>query len=354
LDDPPDEPFGRALYERGVSRLLEGGVLPLVWIDHGNEGNVQNFGSYNPLNASRYQQGDDPGAAGAYHTDVTLGALGVRYAWYSRHSSQYAFDFPATPKSLRDGRRVWAFGRYTGEGGAKGVQGLLSALASAVRGGAGGGADATGAGGEGGLDWQWYPDRIHDEITIKRLETLVTNGQYGLFAQHLGIGGGVVDIPQQDVEALGLLREWMYDRHELLVARTSRLLQYATMRRYVRYEVRRDESAGAGTEGGAAEAGGGAEAAGGAEAGGGALGAVVIDIKSIEDPLFPDPAPTVERLRGLTFYCEDPYACRILINGAPVPEDEVKRNAIDDTAQASISIRWFAPDYHDRSLPAGG
>ena len=63
--------------------------------------------------------------------------------------------------------------------------------------------------------------------------------------------------------------------------------------------------------------------------------------------MFPDAAPPLERVRGLTFYCDDPERVRISLSGAPVDESEISRNPADHTGRPSVSISWHAPDTTD-------
>ncbi|MDR3120421.1 MAG: hypothetical protein LBU58_03685 [Clostridiales bacterium] len=283
--------FGFDLASAALTGLWRDRLFPLVWTDHGNEGNVQNFGSYHPATSSRYQRGDDKFSGAYYHTDLTLAGGGVKYIWHSRHSGRFGADFPAFAATLRDGQKVWAFDRFTGERGANGE-----------------------------IEWLWYPDWLADELTEARLASVAENRQYALFAQHLGFYGEDYRIPEQGIEALRRLAAWQNEKNEILVAGTARLLEYATMRKFVRYRARA-----------------------------GADGAAEIDILAIDDPLFPEAAPDLARLRGLTFYCDDADRARLLVNGEPVGESEIKRNAADETGRPSLSIKWFEPDYTDFS-----
>ncbi|MDR1060473.1 MAG: hypothetical protein LBL83_04505 [Clostridiales bacterium] len=283
--------FSRPLALRAWENLAGGGVSPIVWIDHGNDGNVQNFGSYSPFTSSRYQRGDDPRSAGYYHADATL-AAGIKYVWHSRHSSQYAFDFPLAARELRDGGKVWAFSRYT-------------SVAS-----------------NGRIQWKWHPDALWEEISEDKLAALAENWQYGMFAQHFAYYGADYRYSGRDVKALRLLQNWQDDKQEILVARTSRLLEYATMQKYVEYEASASPD-----------------------------GIARINVLAVRDPLFPDEAPDVARLRGLTFYCDDPALVSLHINGERVDAHEIVRNGADSTGRKSIGIRWFEPDHTDYAAP---
>ena len=321
--------FTRELAKAAYAELWGGRVFPLVWSDHGNEGNVQNFGAYGPSDSERYRSGDDPARGEYYHTDMSLSA-GVKYVWDPRSSGRFGYGFPVSARTLRDGQKVWAFSRYTGGGGGGGGEGGESGSA---------GAEGTGA---GGAVWDWYPDGLRREITRGRLDALAADGQYGLFAQHLGFYGEDYLLEPEDVAALRLLAEYQHSRQEVLVAGTARLLEYATARAFLNYRASR-QPRGIGNSGDA----GGNDGGGTGGGTGGENSIIVFDIFSVDDPLFPDNSPSVERLRGITFYCADPDNARVSIRGAPVGEPDIARNPADETGMPSISIRWHAQDTAD-------
>lgn len=60
-----------------------------------------------------YQQEDNP-VSSCYHTDLTLDN-GIKYIWNSISDEKFGHDYPLYQISLRDGRRVWGFNRYTNE-----------------------------------------------------------------------------------------------------------------------------------------------------------------------------------------------------------------------------------------------
>ena len=350
--------FTRELAVRAFDAFSRAGIYPAVWTDHGNEGNTQNFGSYGPFQSSRYKRGDDIYDAGSYHTDAAIGG-GIKYVWDSDYCSRFGFDFPLTAKTLRDGRKVWAFSRFTGGGnkagngggganayigGGDGNPGKYGDGGSGGNEGVGGknsdeiaetaanknatartnayaGANAY-AGGSGGRVWDWYPDRLRYEITPGRLAELAEKRQYGLFAQHLGFYGEDYVFEPEDVAALRLLSEYQYGRGAVLVAGSARLLEYAAARRFACYRASRSRAG----------------------------DCIEIDIVSIDDPLFPDSAPSISRLRGLTFYCDDPESVRLSVNGTRVAESETVRNAPDETGRPSISVRWHPADYTDYTI----
>ncbi|MCL2059530.1 MAG: hypothetical protein FWH01_10840 [Oscillospiraceae bacterium] len=317
--------FSRELGAAAYASLRRDGIYPIVWTDHGNEGNVQNFGSYGPGASSRYKLGDLPRAGERYHTDFTVPG-GVKYVWDARHSSRFGYDFPLTARTLRDGQKVWSFSRYTGGGATNGGtanNGGATTVGGATNGGVG--YYATAASG-----WDWYPDGLRRTLTEERLQALVADRQYGLFAQHMGFYGEDYIYEAEDVAALRLLAEYQYERSAILVAGTARLFEYATAHRFVSYEAYSSDGG-----------------AGGPNAGG---PYAVINILSVADPLFPEPEPSVERLRGLTFYCDDPDRVKVFVNSAPLNDSELSRNGVDHTGRPSVSIRWRPNDDTDYTV----
>ena len=322
--------FTRELAAGAAGALRRDGIFPLIWTDHGNEGNVQNFGSYGIESSARYKRGDSPYSRDYYHSDITL-AGGLKYIWNAKDSSRFGYGFPLTARTLRDGRKLWSFSRYTGGGGSNGSGGGDDADNSRNSNNGSGGGDgagnnsiSTGAGGRGGAAGRerdgrdWYPDRLRYILTEERLSDLADKGQYGLFAQHLGYYGEDYVYEAEDVEALRLLADFQYGRNAVLVAGTARLFEYATARKFVSYKASLAENT-----------------------------FTDIDILSVDDPLFPEPAPSLDRLRGLTFYCDDQDNVRMFIRGEPVDDSEIVRNAPDETGRPSVSIRWHTQDTTD-------
>ena len=294
--------FTRELALAAFQSLKSAGIFPIVWTDHGNEGNVQNIGSYGFEYSSRYKRGDSLLSQEYYHADATL-AGGVKYVWDAKSNNNFGYEFPMFARTLRDGRKVWSFSRYTGESGIFG--------------------DVT---------WDWYPERLRYTLTEERLSELVRKRQYGLFAQHLGFYGEDYIFDSEDVAALRRLASYQHEQGAILVARTSRLLEYAVARKFVSYTAYSAAGAASETNTAADQSTN-----------------LYIDIISIGDPLFPDPEPMLDRVRGLTFYCDDPSRAALLLCGAPIDESEIVRNTPDETGRPSIAIRWYEHDAVDYS-----
>ncbi|GAX88935.1 hypothetical protein [Effusibacillus lacus] len=287
-----DVVFSRELAIAAWENLNKVGIRPHYWINHGNEGNRQNFGAHNPLNFLRYQAGDDPKSP-YYHTDLTI-KNGVRFVWNSVGEDKFGQDNPIFPIQLRDGQKIWGFHRYTHE--------VI----------------------KGQIEWAWSPDDgdIGKYLTKERLDQLVAKNQYCIYAQHFG--GSNTPFPfywYSDVEALRRLADYHY-KGKILVARTSRLLNYSVAQQFVEYKMTKKN------------------------------GKTIIHVKSIQDPLFGRQEITIDQVRGLTFYVDDPSKAVIVMNRKPVPKKEIQVNPQDETGRPSIGIKWFEPDTKDYSQTA--
>lgn len=106
----------RTLIAEGLAYLKEHARVPIVWTNHGDEGNIQNIGGERPT----YQQGDDP-ASDAYVLDLLL-QHGVRFFWTDHHATN---DFVCSTNGAggrpllvrertRAGFEITCFHRYRG------------------------------------------------------------------------------------------------------------------------------------------------------------------------------------------------------------------------------------------------
>lgn len=277
--------FTRDLAVAAWKEMNQSGFKPEVWINHGSPTNAQNFGAYSPKNHFfDYQEGDNPKSP-YYHTDLTL-KNGIRYVWNSTGSNQFSWDDPLFPIDLRDGQKVWGFHRYTHD---------LN---------------------KGKLDWTWETPLISRQITKARLDQLDQEGKYSIVTQHLGKGSQEFPFTPEGVQSLNLLKSYN-DDGKILVARTSRLLNYARSRKYVHYSVAQVE------------------------------GKTYINVNTIDDPVLGTSIPEMDEIRGLTFYVDDPDDTYLLLNLNPINEEEIQRNPQDKMGKKSIGIKWFKPDYTD-------
>ncbi|ASS77033.1 hypothetical protein CIG75_20420 [Tumebacillus algifaecis] len=278
--------FKRQLAVKAWEEMIQEGITPSLWINHGNEANVDSFGAYDPNRFSRYQAGDDP-TSPAYHTDLSL-KNGVHFVWNSVGESRYGQDSPLFPIRLRDGQKIWGVHRYTHE--------VVN----------------------GKNDWTWVPREVHRQLTAERLDRLAEQGQYAILGQHFG--GYNIGFPfdEKGVAALRLLERYQ-DQGTILVARTSRLLQYAVAYQHVKSAVVEH------------------------------IGETWINITAIDDPLFGPQPLTLDAVRGLTFYVEKPERTHLLVDGKPLPPELYQVNQADQSGRSSIGIRWFPRDVHDYS-----
>ncbi|WP_425806470.1 hypothetical protein ACHOLT_05980 [Desulfitobacterium sp. Sab5] len=276
--------FSRELADLAWKEMRTSGFMPEVWINHGTETNVQNFGAYNPKGFSFYQAGDDPKSP-YYHTDLTLGN-GIKFVWNSVGMSQFSYDDPLFPIKLRDGKQVWGFYRYAYD------------MAAGKR------------------IWTWEVHELPRQFNKAHLDELAQNEKYSVVAQHLGKGYEALAFNTNDVQALQLLKKYQDDR-KILVARTERLLNYDRVNHYIRFSVLQSE------------------------------GKFYINLTKIEDPVLGESTPILEDVRGLTFYVNDPGQYTLLINSVPIPDQEIQRNGADKSGKQSIGIKWFEPDYTD-------
>jgi len=118
------------------------------------------------------------------------------------------------------------------------------------------------------------------------------------------------------IRSFRLLKAYQ-DDGKILVAKTSRLLRYnRALDHLVFTEARTD-------------------------------GRTVIDITTIKDTQFGNSTPTLNDLRGVTFYVPDSSKTELQLRHKILPESEIQRNLADDTGKQSIGIKWFQPDHTD-------
>jgi hypothetical protein len=275
--------FTRQLAIDGWKTLNDIGFKPKVWINHGNRANVQNFGAGTTSTFMSYQQGDNPKSV-YYHTDITI-PDGIKYVWNSINSNIFGMDYPLFKISLRDGHNVWGFSRYTN---------ILT---------------------KGKIDWDWTPKDQYRQLTKDNLDGIVKSQQYSIVAQHFGVATQNL-FTQQNIQALTLLKQYQ-DNKKILIAKTTRLLDYALAHKYLMYNKVAENNI------------------------------TYINIVGINDPLFGKIAPQLDNLRGITFYTDDAKNTVLLLNGNRISQDEIQINSADETGKASVSIKWFSPDYTD-------
>lgn len=275
--------FSRKLAIDAWNTLKSINFKPTVWINHGDRANTQNFGAYGTSKFWSYQQGDNPKSP-YYHTDLTIGN-GIKYIWNSIADYNFGHDYPLYEVSLRDGKKVWGFFRYTNN--------LVN----------------------GKIDWTWTPKDLYRQLTQNNLDSLVKNKQYSIVTQHFGVDAENL-FSAENIKALRMLKDYEING-KILVAKTSRLINYANVHKNILYDKVIEN------------------------------GKAYININCINDPIFGKSVPTLDDIRGITFYCDDPENTVLLLNKNEIDPNEIQINPKDETGRASISIKWFKPDYTD-------
>lgn len=282
-DNEKNTVFNRKLAADAWNELKAVNIKPTVWINHGNRANTQNFGGYGIARFMNYQQGDNPKSL-YYHTDLTI-ENGIKYVWNSLSDDKFGQDYPLYEIKLRDGKKVWGFNRYTNN--------MVN----------------------GKEEWTWNTKDVYRQLTQVNLDNLVKRKQYSIVTQHLGAGAEEL-FSQENIKSLRMLAEYE-DSGKILVARTSRLLNYANVQKNVSYSI------------------------------GQVNGITYININSVNDPIFKESLPALNDVRGLTFYCDVPEKTVLLLNKNVIDPNEIQINPKDETGKSSISIKWFKFDYTD-------
>lgn len=282
LTNPYKTEFNRRLAIQAIRTLTQHGDRLVVWTDHGNTSNVDNFGSYGLRRFFDYQQGDNPRSP-LHHTDVLV-PYGIHFVWGDNWSAQFGHDTMIYPLALRDGRRIWGFSRYT----------------------------STGRTASGQVEWVWSPNDLDQELTLTNLQEIERNHQYAVVAQHMSGSNAKLPFSPSAISALKMLTEQSRSG-EILVARTSRLLTYNVTQQFLRYHVTHDG------------------------------GRAIIHLDRIVDPLFGSHRPSLDEVRGVTFYSSDPADTVMEIGNHLVPQSLIQYNKSDGVAR-SIGIRWYPSD----------
>lgn len=281
--------FSRDIAENCRDFLVKNGIKFDVWINHGDEGNVQNVGKFS------YMLGDTPGSY-AYHSDL-FNDLGIKYIWDPKNRTKFGHDSMLNEWVLNDGQKIWAFNRYHAISVNESNESYLIKRKCKFWG--------KGEHKEGVL---WQPDLLDLQLSKENLDSLVESQQFSIVTQHLGNikhTGGVFSSKAQ--EALKRLSD--YSKEKIRVVSTSTLLNYNRARDYLKYSVA-DLN-----------------------------GITVIDILSIDDPVLGvEEAPSLEQLSGITFYCLNAKSTFISVNGTLVQPGRIARNPSDGLSE-SIAIK---------------
>ena len=281
--------FSRSLAQYALHYLERRGVRISVFTDHGNQSNTSNFGAYGINPFDDYQQGDNP--ASPYFVTDLLRKEGVRFVWADLFRSQYSYGSMLYPIRLRDGRTMWGFWRFTGTLKIERVHRLWK------------------------YDWTdlWNPDLLARQLSPNRLRELVRTRGYTIIATHLEGNANRAPLSTGAVEALTRLAH-MQDHGEILVARTSRLLQYNLVQQFLRYRTYLSH------------------------------GNIWIDVEYVADPVDGAFVPTLAQLHGITFQVNRPGAVRLAVRGTPVPAAWLQRSA------RTVGVRWYRPDTYNYAV----
>ncbi len=278
--------FARAQAVYAMRYLTAHGVHLTVYTDHGNQSNTANFGAYGYQDNAffDYQQGDNPYSP--YYVTDLLRKEGVRFVWADIYNNQYSYSSMIYPIRLRDGHSIWGFWRFTG---------TLNLIKRPDH--------------PWVYDWHdfWNPYDLYRELAPGLLQQLIRTHGYTIVAQHLEGNPNRFVLPTSAVESLVRLAH-MQDRGLILVARTSRLLLYNLVERYLRYKTSY------------------------------ARGVTYINIEDVADPVDGTFVPDWNQLHGVTFVVHDPNQAVITVRGKPAPVHLLKRTA------HTIGIAWYPPN----------
>jgi hypothetical protein len=288
-----DNSFDRKMAEQVLKFVKKEKLKFPVWTNHGNDKNFQNIGK------KKHMQGDNKEME-YYHSDMML-EMGVKYIWNQAPIDVFSFDDLLIETNLNDGNKIWSFPRFQ-----------ASYVKSAD--------ELTNFDKYNCNYWDdkkiavlWYPEALKLELAKKNLDELVEKQGYCIATQHLGYIYRTADFfDKNSVQALNLLAKYQ-DDGKILVARTSRVLDYNLANKYLDFEIYKSENL------------------------------VFININGIDDPVFGYKKANLEDLRGITFYTEAPKNSFIAIRGKLVDEREITYNKSDGVAP-SISIKWFEKD----------
>lgn len=284
--------FERPHALQAMTLLRNLGIRLPVWINHGNNQNRQNIGP------EAWMEGDRPGSP-AYHADL-LPELGTQYLCFE-HRAPVTEPVPLESRELNDGSRMWTFTRSA-----------CVAVDQPDRIARRYGVPAT----REGSIWAWHPQTLHLQISDANLDAMIENSAAVVIAQHLGFHSPLRRLNRETLDALANLAR-RARTGEILVARTSRLLDFVVARRHLQFEsVTRDDR-------------------------------VIVDITAIECPVRGRIPPAPNLLRGITFEAAPGQAIELRLGGHPVPGPELFDEERDGVHRCGI--RWF-----DRELENHG
>jgi hypothetical protein len=291
--------FSRTHAARAFAVLDQAGVVVKVWSNHGNRNNIQNIGQ------KHHWLGDRPGNS-RRHTDL-MRRHGIRFVWSGFMSAEFRQNGAVRLDEFGDSQKVWQFSRhcsiyFSNPHGAEDLAQRFGAKIARYD--------------DSSLAVVWHPRLLHVQLSQENLAELAAMGGYAIVGQHLGAGTGQELLSAEAVAALQRLKA-AQDEGNILITRTSRLLEYAVAHDGLQFETTRDAS-----------------------------GKTVINILGIDDPVRGARTPDFDQLRGITFeVCGDgPVELRLF--GRPVAPRELDEHQ-DLAGCCTIGIRWFPQDHTD-------
>lgn len=291
----PDR-FTREHAERALAVLDEAGLTVKVWSNHGNGNNIQNVGR------GKDWVGDRLGHP-CHHSNL-MRKVGICFVWSGFMSAEFRQDVVVEATKLRDTQSIWRFSRqdcaYRND-----TEDLKRRFGAIVR--------ETSA---GPMAIVWHPTLLHVQLSRENLAELAEQGGYAILGQHLGVvrqSAGL--LPREAVAALRRLKA-AQDAGDILVARTSRLLEYAVTRDGLRFESAVDSA-----------------------------GKTAIDIRCIEDAVRGEQPLEVERLRGISFEVTGDGPVELCLRGTPIARTEIAEHRLPE--KQVIGIRWHPSDHTD-------
>jgi len=177
-----------------------------IWVNHGNSNNIQNIGTHEYMKGGR----DDSNLFLLPH----IRRMGIQYI-NNRFDNGQSFCLPKITNYDKDGNNFYSFSRFhkkriTKESNVEGIQKITQTKRGAK------------------IGFVWHPTSLQHQINRSTLDLLMKNNCEAIIAQHLG-SGPKNGFPDSAIKSLQILKEYQ-DNKNVLVARTSRLLNFVKIR----------------------------------------------------------------------------------------------------------------------------
>jgi SAM-dependent methyltransferase len=291
--------FARDHAVHALDMLRRAGIALTVWVNHGDANNRQNIGDFDSA------QGDRPEAP-EYHTDL-LRHYGTEFLWLRGRTDQLGGPSLIEEHPLNDGGHMFGFRRFQSLRNPDGAQRIAHAF----------GLNCFSAYGGDLLLQVWTPQGLKYQLSEEVLDSLVRNGHLCVLGQHLGSLTPMTSFDREMIAAFRRLRRFQ-DEGSILVARTSRLLQYNRVRDNLVFSCVAVD------------------------------GRLVIDIEAVVDPVRGRWVPAIDDLRGISFDTGPSRTIELRLAGNRIDSAEIA-TASTEGGGSAIGIRWFGPDLTDRA-----